>query len=95
MPYGSEHDYLLRVCITPGACARARRCGAGAYVPFRRAMTVDVGDQLNSQSVTIADLNSDSLPDIFVANSFQANELLINDGAGGFVAVTEGDAVAR
>eukprot|EP01051_Picozoa_sp_SAG22_P005924 SAG22_NODE_369_length_11597_cov_4.374848_1_plen_3338_part_10 len=61
--------------------------------------TATVGDAVarsdRSTAVSFGTINGDDFPDVFVCNYAGPNQLMFNDGAGGLVAITTGDAVAR
>eukprot|EP01049_Picozoa_sp_SAG25_P004265 SAG25_NODE_265_length_10686_cov_15.394163_3_plen_1904_part_00 len=67
--------------------------GKGGFTTVQSGAAVARKDR--SQGAVIADINMDGLPDIFVANDLQRNELLLGDGKGGFTAVQSGKAVVR
>lgn len=70
--------------------------GDGGFTPVTTGAAVSRTDI--SRSVVVGDFSGDGTGpanDIYVANSGQANELLLNNGAGVFTAVTTGAAVSR
>lgn len=56
----------------------------GAETPAQSFTVSNLGGGQYSRGATVADFNQDGLIDALIVNSNEANQLLLNDGAGGF-----------